>query len=74
MGERGLVVDRDVLIAHLENVGYYRLSGYWYIFKRKPEADEDGCKHDLPLYWILVNLMDLGASPTRCARTTCSAS
>lgn len=41
MGERGLVADRDVLIAHLQNVGYYRLSGYWYIFKRKPEAVED---------------------------------
>ena len=42
--ERGLVADRDDLIAHLANVGYYRLSGYWYIFKRKPEADKEGEK------------------------------
>lgn len=32
--ERGLIVDRDNLIRHLKEVGYYRLSGYWYIFKR----------------------------------------
>ena len=46
MGERGLVADRDVLIDHLRNVGYYRLIGYWYIFKLKPEADEDGGKDE----------------------------
>lgn len=44
--ERGLVADRDDLIAHLANVGYYRLSGYWYIFKRKPEADKEGEKDE----------------------------
>lgn len=44
--KRGLVADRDDLIVHLENVGYYRLSGYWYIFKRKPEADEGGDKDE----------------------------
>ena len=40
INERGLVADRDDLISHLMDVGYYRLSGYWYIFKRKPIADE----------------------------------
>ena len=44
--ERGLVADRDDLIAHLANVGYYRLSGYWFIFKRKPEADKEGEKDE----------------------------
>lgn len=32
--ERGLIADRASLIRHLQEVGYYRLSGYWYIFKR----------------------------------------
>lgn len=30
---RGLSVDRDDLIGHLRDVGYFRLSGYWNIFK-----------------------------------------
>lgn len=34
INERGLIADRDNLIRHLQEVGYYRLSGYWYIFKR----------------------------------------
>lgn len=34
MKERGLIADRENLIRHLKEVGYYRLSGYWYIFKR----------------------------------------
>ena len=34
MKERGLIADRANLIRHLKEVGYYRLSGYWYIFKR----------------------------------------
>ena len=37
--ERGMVADRDDLIRHLQDVGYYRLSGYWHIFK-KPDSDE----------------------------------
>ena len=32
--ERGLIADREYLIRHLKEIGYYRLSGYWYIFKR----------------------------------------
>jgi abortive infection bacteriophage resistance protein len=31
--QRGLVSDRDVLIARLEAVSYYRLSAYWYTFR-----------------------------------------
>lgn len=44
--ERGLIADRGDLITHLSNVGYYRLSGYWYIFKRKPQDDEKGPKDE----------------------------
>ena len=46
INERGLVADREQLVSHLRDVGYYRLSGYWYIFKRKPEADGEGCKDE----------------------------
>ena len=37
--ERGLIADRESLIRHLKEVGYYRLSGYWYIFKRCNAAE-----------------------------------
>ena len=30
---KGLGADRDELVACLERIGYYRLSGYWHIFK-----------------------------------------
>lgn len=30
---RGLAAERDELVACLESIGYYRLSGYWHIFK-----------------------------------------
>lgn len=33
IGERGLVADRNELMARLREVGYYRLSGYWYVFE-----------------------------------------
>ena len=46
INERGLIADRDCLIAHLADIGYYRLSGYWYNFKRKPASDEDGEKDE----------------------------
>ena len=39
INERGLIADRDNLIRHLQEVGYYRLSGYWYIFKRCNVSD-----------------------------------
>lgn len=40
--ERGLIADRDDLMRHLQEVGYYRLSGYWYIFKKcnAPDAKD----------------------------------
>lgn len=34
MVERGMQADRESLIRHLQDVGYYRLSGYWHIFKK----------------------------------------
>lgn len=34
--QRGLIADRDLLIERLRVVSYYRLSGYWYTF-RKPD-------------------------------------
>lgn len=36
---RGMEAGRDALMRHLEEVGYYRLSGYRYIFKKN---DRDG--------------------------------
>lgn len=35
MKDRGMVADRDDLICHLQDVGYYRLSGYWHIYKKR---------------------------------------
>lgn len=38
--KRGLIANRDELIERLSDVGYYRLSGYWYIFKQQgPSSD-----------------------------------
>ncbi len=39
MEERGMIADRDDLIRHLQDVGYYRLSGYWHIHKKR-DSDE----------------------------------
>ena len=39
INERGLIADRDCLIAHLADIGYYRLSGYWYNFRFNPLAE-----------------------------------
>lgn len=39
--ERGLEFDRNDLIARLADVGYYRLSGYWYIYKRDPGSGDE---------------------------------
>jgi abortive infection bacteriophage resistance protein len=36
--DRGLVAERSLLIARLQSVSYYRLSGYWYPFRR-PDDD-----------------------------------
>ena len=35
---KGLGADRDELVACLESIGYYRLSGYWHILKDPPTA------------------------------------
>lgn len=32
---RGLIADRDLLISRLSEVNYYRLSGYWYPFRKQ---------------------------------------
>lgn len=32
---KGMSANRDDLITHLRDAGYYRLSGYWYIFKNR---------------------------------------
>ena len=32
--DRGMIADRDDLVEHLKDVGYYRLSGYWHIYKK----------------------------------------
>lgn len=37
--KRGLVANRDDLIRHLQDVGYYRLSGYWHIHKKRGSDD-----------------------------------
>ena len=42
---RGLVADRDLLIERLCVVSYYRLSGYWYQY-RKPDLNEPGRRLD----------------------------
>ena len=34
-----MAADRDALIAHLQKVGYYRLSDYWHIFKQGPSPE-----------------------------------
>lgn len=38
LAERGLGFDRDDLVEHLADVGYYRLSGYWYIYKQDSDV------------------------------------
>lgn len=37
---RGLIADRPTLVQALEEIGYYRLSGYWHIFKRGNSFDK----------------------------------
>lgn len=46
INKRGLVAGRDNLIKHLADIGYYRLSGYWYIFKRQPKVDKNGTQDE----------------------------
>lgn len=39
---RGLFADRDALIEHLRDVGYFRLSGYWNTLKLPDGTFRDG--------------------------------
>ena len=50
--ERGLIAERDILIERLNDVGYYRLSGYWHIFK-KPSGNQFYDGTTLELIWSL---------------------
>jgi abortive infection bacteriophage resistance protein len=40
--DRGLVADREELLSRLRNVSYYRLSGYWYPFRRPDDTFAPG--------------------------------
>ncbi len=44
---RGLLADRDILIATLQNVNYYRLSGYLYPFRNTDDSFLDGTTLDI---------------------------
>lgn len=44
---RGLVADRDLLIERLRVVSYYRLSGYWYPFRKPDPSATDRRLDDL---------------------------
>lgn len=41
LAERGLLFNHDELIGRLTDIGYYRLSGYWYIFKSNPGTEDE---------------------------------
>lgn len=40
--QRGMICQRESLVRHLKDVGYYRLSGYWYIFKNSDDSFKEG--------------------------------
>lgn len=44
---RGMVADRGQLIDHLRSVNYYRLTAYWYPFKRPDSSFEPGTSLDV---------------------------
>ncbi len=39
---RGMAGDRNIMIARLRTVGYYRLSGYWFPFRKTDESFKEG--------------------------------
>lgn len=41
---RGLVAEREQLIATLKSVNYYRLSGYWYLYRNPNHTFKPGTK------------------------------
>ena len=59
MKDRGMVADRDDLIRHLQDVGYYRLSGYWHIHKKLSQMLRI-CRCGTPLSY-LMSLMKLSS-------------
>lgn len=40
--KRGMQCNRESLIEHLSDVGYYRLSGYWYIYRNPDSTFREG--------------------------------
>ena len=39
---RGMVVEDEGKAAHyLKTIGYYRLSGYWFLFRQRDDNDPD---------------------------------
>lgn len=44
--ERGMLGDYDVMVEHLKDIGYYRLSGYWHIFKADDDRFKPGTSFD----------------------------
>jgi len=41
--ERGIAIDdRSEAIIHLQRLGYYRLSAYWYPFRKRSESHREG--------------------------------
>ncbi|KMQ51859.1 Abortive infection bacteriophage resistance protein [Chitinispirillum alkaliphilum] len=43
---RGLIADHDLLVERLENVSYYRLSGYLYLFRNSDDTFKTGTTFD----------------------------
>jgi hypothetical protein len=41
LASRGMDIDRDAAIKHLQHINYYRLSGYWYSFGRQGPSDRE---------------------------------
>ena len=46
LAQRSLEGDRAVVIEHLRDVGYYRLSGYWHVFKNEDDSFRPGTTFD----------------------------
>lgn len=44
--KRGMQCNRESLIEHLSDVGYYRLSGYWYIYRNPDGTFREGTTFD----------------------------
>ena len=38
------ISDKTLARKHLERIGYYRLSGYWYCFLHSPSSEEETFK------------------------------